>query len=48
MLPRKTVTYESAKYVSCITRKCTHNGFVSGHFSVGFMQPGPEMQSIHK
>ena len=28
-LPRKTVTYESAKCVSCNTRKCTHNGFVS-------------------
>ena len=25
----KTVTYESAKCVSCNTRKCTHNGFVS-------------------
>ena len=28
-LPRKTVTYESAKCVPCNTRKCTHNGFVS-------------------
>ena len=28
-LPRKRVTYESAKCVSCNTRKCTHNGFVS-------------------
>ena len=28
-LPRKTVTYESAKCVSCNTRKCTHNRFVS-------------------
>ena len=28
-LPRKTVTYESAKCVSCNTRKCAHNGFVS-------------------
>ena len=28
-LPRKTETYESAKYVPCNTRKCTHNGFVS-------------------
>ena len=28
-LPRKTVTYESVKCVSCKTRKCTHNGFVS-------------------
>ena len=28
-LPRKRVTYESAKCVSCKTRKCIHNGFVS-------------------
>ena len=28
-LPRKRVTYESAKCVSCNTRKCIHNGFVS-------------------
>ena len=28
-LPRKKVTYERAKCVSCNTRKCTHNGFVS-------------------
>ena len=28
-LPRKTVTYESAKCVPCNTRKYTHNGFVS-------------------
>ena len=28
-LPRKRVTYESAKCVPCNTRKCTHNGFVS-------------------
>ena len=28
-LPRKTVTYESAKYVPCSTGKCTHDGFVS-------------------
>ena len=25
-LPRKTETYESAKYVPFNTRKCTHNG----------------------
>ena len=28
-LPRKTVTYESAKCVPCNTRKCTHDGLVS-------------------
>ena len=28
-LARKTETYESARYVPCNTRKCTHNGFVS-------------------
>ena len=28
-LPRKTVSYESAKCVPCNTRKCIHNGFVS-------------------
>ena len=28
-LSRKTVTYESAKYVPCSTGKCTHDGFVS-------------------
>ena len=44
-LPRKIETFESAKCVPCNTRKCTHNGFVSdllsGHLSVGFMQPDP-------
>ena len=44
-LQRKTETYESAKCVPCNTRKCTRNRFVSvllsGHLSVGFMQPGP-------
>ena len=28
-LSRKRVTYESATCVSCNTRKCTHNGFLS-------------------
>ena len=47
-LPRKTVTYESAKCVPCNTRKCTDNGFVSDllkwALKCRFMQPGPGYQ----
>ena len=50
-LPRKTETYESAKCVPCNTRKCTitdsHVTYLSGHLSVGFMQPGPEPQEMY-
>ena len=51
-LPRKTVTYESAKCVPCNTRKCTHNGFVSDllkwALKCRFYATGPRLSRDHQ